>query len=62
MGTDEEELRAAAQDRPAPADMEALAANVSREGAVIDPAAGLVAVPLWTRGAPAGLRPVRFPR
>ena len=61
MGQDEEELRAAAQDRPAPADMEALAATVSREGATIDPAAGLVAVPLWTRGAPAGLLAAWFP-
>jgi two-component system response regulator HydG len=61
MGQDEEALRAAAQDRFAPADMEALAATVSREGATIDPAAGLVAVPLWTRGAPAGLLAAWFP-
>ena len=55
MGKDEEELRAAAQNHAAPAEMEALATSVSREGAVVDPATGLVAVPLWTRGAPAGL-------
>src|SRR6185369_11575284 len=61
MGQDEEELRAAAQDRPAPAGMEALAAIVAREGAAIEPAAGLVAVPLWTRGAPAGLLAAWFP-
>ena len=41
--------------------MEALATTVSREGAFIDPAAGLVAIPLWTAGAPAGLLAAWFP-
>jgi Nif-specific regulatory protein len=61
MGKDEEELRAAAQNRPAPEEMEALAAAVSREGTLVNPAAGLVAVPLWTRDVPAGLLAAWFP-
>ncbi len=61
MGRDEEELRAAARQHPDPAEMEALAAAVSREGAVVDPAAGLVAIPLSTGGAPAGLLAAWFP-
>jgi Nif-specific regulatory protein len=61
MGKDEEELRAAARLRSGSPDMEALAAAVCREGAVIDPAAGLVAIPLWTRGEPAGLLAAWFP-
>jgi two-component system response regulator HydG len=61
LGADEEELRAAARHHSRPAEMEALAATVSREGAFIDPAAGLVAIPLWTGGAPAGLLAAWFP-
>jgi two-component system, NtrC family, response regulator HydG len=61
LGKDEEELCAAARLRSAPAEMEALAATICREGAVIDPAAGLVAIPLWTRGEPAGLLAAWFP-
>jgi Nif-specific regulatory protein len=61
MGKDEEELRAAARQRSGPTEMGELAATVCREGAVIDPAAGLVAIPLWTRGEPAGLLAAWFP-
>ena len=61
MGRDEEELRAAARQHPEPAEMEALATAVSREGAVVDPAAGLVAIPLSTAGVPAGLLAAWFP-
>jgi Nif-specific regulatory protein len=61
MGKDEEELRAAARHRSGLPEMEALATTVCREGAVIDPAAGLVAIPLWTRGEPAGVLAAWFP-
>src|SRR5260370_34282407 len=61
LGVDEQDLRAAARHHARPAEMEALAATVSREGAFIDPAAGLVAIPLWTGGAPAGLLAAWFP-
>ena len=61
LGKDEESLRAAARLGSGPAEMEALAATVCREGAVIDPAAGVVAIPLWTRGERAGLLAAWFP-
>ena len=61
MGRDEEELRAAARLHTDPAEMEALATAVSREGAVVDAAVGLVAIPLSTAGVPAGLLAAWFP-
>jgi two-component system response regulator HydG len=61
MGKDEQELCAAARLRAMPPEMESLAAAVCREGVVIDPAAGLIATPLWNRGEPAGLLAAWFP-
>jgi Nif-specific regulatory protein len=61
LGKDQEELCAAARLRSGRTEMEALAVTVCREGAVIDPAAGLIALPLWSRGEPAGLLAAWFP-
>jgi two-component system, NtrC family, response regulator HydG len=45
----------------AAADLQSLADAAFRDGAVADPAAGLVAIPLWTRGVPAGVLAAWFP-
>ena len=57
MGRDAAEIRAAAST-PA---LQALAEQACRDGAVADPNSGEVAVPLYLRGALAGLIAARFP-
>ncbi|MEO8368619.1 MAG: sigma 54-interacting transcriptional regulator [Candidatus Solibacter sp.] len=61
LGRNPDEWSAAAAHRGGAAELEALAATAFRDGAVADPAAGLVAIPLWTRGEPAGLLAAWFP-
>jgi Nif-specific regulatory protein len=61
LGRNSDEWSAAAAHRGAAAELETLAALAFRDGAVADPAAGLVAIPLWTRGEPAGLLAAWFP-
>ena len=55
LGRDADELRSAARERSGAADLEQIAARVCREGAVLDPAALMVALPLCVRGAMAGV-------
>ena len=57
LGQDAAELRAAAETPQ----MAALAERACQRGAVADPAAGDVAVPLYVRGAMAGLIAAHFP-
>ena len=57
LGRDAEELRAAARTP----ELKALAERACRHGAVADAATGSVAVPLYVRGAIAGLIAAQFP-
>ncbi len=61
LGHNPQEWSAAAAHRGAAAELEAVAVTAFRDGAVADPAAGLVSIPLWTRGEPAGLLAAWFP-
>ncbi len=55
LGRTEEELCAATRERKGPAGLEAVASRVWTEGAVIQSETRIVALALYTRGAPAGM-------
>ena len=61
LGRDEEELRAAARERGAQPELEAAVARVVREGGITEPESRLAAVPLYVRGALAGMLAAYFP-
>jgi Nif-specific regulatory protein len=61
LGRDADELRSAARELPGPVDLAEIAARACQEGAVADPAALVVALALYVRGATAGVLAAWFP-
>ncbi|MGD0210651.1 MAG: sigma 54-interacting transcriptional regulator, partial [Desulfomonilia bacterium] len=61
LGRDADELRSAARELPGPADLAEIAARACRQGTVADPAALVVALALYVRGAIAGVLAAWFP-
>ncbi len=61
LGRDEEELRAAARDHAGGPNLEEIAARTVREGGVIDPGLGTIALGLYVRGGLAGVLAACFP-
>ena len=60
LGRDEDELRAAARERALAPELETAAALAIREGTVVEPTTRVVAVPLYVRGALAGVLAANF--
>jgi Nif-specific regulatory protein len=61
LGRDADELRSAARELPGPVGLAEIAARACREGAVADPAALVVALALYVRGAIVGVLAAWFP-